>query len=262
MVVVGGYVGKDLSCDSPGIYVFNTSSLTWQNTYQALAGGNALGQQKAQNQDLAGLGGSYGYQVPAAVQSVIGGNAQGSATITAPAQAATDGPLATGRARTYTVTGTDGAVVTQTSTAPPGVQTGSGSNNGGKGNAVGAIVAGTIAGILALLASYLGFCAFVYRRQLKMYKQHVAVSQRANLGLAPGFIPYGGSGRDSDSLKQNLSSEGTSSQSNRLGSNKPGYQPIHTDASSSTEDLFAGHEPTFVGVMLNPRRSLRVINKD
>jgi hypothetical protein len=31
---------------------------------------------------------------------------------------------------------------------------------------------------------------------------------------------------------------------------------------SSTEDLLAGQEPTFVGVLLNPRRSLRVVNKD
>ncbi|KAI7693955.1 hypothetical protein KC353_g18324, partial [Hortaea werneckii] len=31
---------------------------------------------------------------------------------------------------------------------------------------------------------------------------------------------------------------------------------------SSTEDLLAGQEPTFVGVLLNPRRSLKVVNRD
>jgi len=33
-------------------------------------------------------------------------------------------------------------------------------------------------------------------------------------------------------------------------------------AGSSTEDLMVGSEPSFVGVLLNPRRSLRVINRD
>jgi hypothetical protein len=32
--------------------------------------------------------------------------------------------------------------------------------------------------------------------------------------------------------------------------------------SSSTEDLLAGHEPSFISVVLSPRRTLRVINRD
>jgi hypothetical protein len=36
MVVVGGYVGKDISCDSPGIYNFNLSSLKWTNSFTSL----------------------------------------------------------------------------------------------------------------------------------------------------------------------------------------------------------------------------------
>lgn len=43
----------------------------------------------------------------------------------------------------------------------------------------------------------------------------------------------------------------------------PGYQSVRRGSErSSTEDLLSGNEPTFVGVMLNPRRSLRVINRD
>ena len=158
MVVVGGYVGTELECDSPGIYVFNTSSLSWQNQYVAVEGGNVLNNQKAQEKDPAALQGSYGYQVPAAVQSVIGGNAQGAATVTSPAQTAAQGPLATGKPVTYTVTGTNGAVATET--AIPGSGGSSGNNNGnsgnnndssaGGGNNVAAIVAGVIAGCFAL----------------------------------------------------------------------------------------------------------------
>jgi len=72
MIVVGGYVGKDISCDSPGIYVFDTSGLKWENQFKALSGGNTQSQQASQSKNNTGLSGSYGYQVPAAVQSVIG----------------------------------------------------------------------------------------------------------------------------------------------------------------------------------------------
>src|SRR4051794_29388959 len=36
MVVVGGYVSRDLSCDSPGVYVFDLSNLKWVNQFTAL----------------------------------------------------------------------------------------------------------------------------------------------------------------------------------------------------------------------------------
>src|SRR5438034_2148007 len=64
IVVTGGYVGQDLSCDSPGIYVFDASELKWKNKYVALGGGNDLNQQSSQEHDTTGLSGSYGYKVP------------------------------------------------------------------------------------------------------------------------------------------------------------------------------------------------------
>ena len=36
----------------------------------------------------------------------------------------------------------------------------------------------------------------------------------------------------------------------------------NSTANSSTEDLMTGQEPSFIGVLLNPRRSLRVVNRD
>lgn len=267
IVVIGGYTGPDLSCDS-GFYIFSASNLTWQNQFAALSGGNTQNQQVAQQNDSSGLSGSYGYQVPDAVQSVIGGHGSGGATITAPAQAATQGPLATGKPITYTVTGSNGAVVTETGTS---FVNGS-SSDGHHGPNVAAIVAGVVAGCFAVLAAYLGFCAWVYRRQLALYKNHVAASQRAAAG-GPGnphekaafLISEGSSDRRATNSGSAFmgSGPGTSAYSNIPPS--PGVHPPvggNSTANSSSEDLMRGVEPSFVGVLLNPRRSLRVINRD
>lgn len=285
MVVVGGYVGQDLSCDSPGVYVFNASSLQWQSTYTALQGGDDLNRQKSQRDDPNAIQGSYGYQVPEVVVSVVGGNAVGSATVTAPAQTPLSGPLATGGPATYTVTGSDGSVVTQTST--PGLVGNSDGGGGGGGPNVGAIVAGVIAGFLFLVALYLAFCTYVYRKQLALYKNHVAMAQRDALTsdasrFGPGLLGLASRGKNSSSEKTaasnsdrfssdnrsgNTGGEGSSgSRRNELASNNP-YNNVpggagFATAASSTEDLLKGQEPSFLGVMLNPRRSLRVVNKD
>ncbi|KAK2773253.1 hypothetical protein FQN52_004678 [Onygenales sp. PD_12] len=283
VVVSGGYVGKDLSCDSPGIYIFDASELKWQNQYVSLEGGNDLNQQASQKQDSKALSGSFGYRVPKAVQSVIGGDDQGRATVTAPAMEATDGPIATGKPMTYTVTNPDGSVTTHI---------GSPGNIGGPN--VAAIVAGVIAGCLGILAIYLGFCIYVYRRQLALYKSHVAAVQRSSTGSKIGIsndkfgffgAPHSSetaSARQASVLSESnpnlaaaLGAAGISGQpGNRGSAGEYGYRPPsggptaggggggRSTANSSTDDLLAGQEPTFLGVMLNPRRSLRVINKD
>lgn len=284
MIVVGGYVGTDLSCDSPGVYVFNTSSLKWNRNYVALKGANDLNQQKAQKEDMNALQGSYGYVVPEVVREVIGGNEMGSATVTAPAQTVTAGPFATGRPVTYTVTQGDGSVVTET--ASPGGGS-SGSGRGSRGPNIGAIIAGVIAGLFAVLAAYLGFCTWVYRRQLALYKRHVAMTQRQSLGIAAPTIL--GLGKDSPRGKGSLDATSATSSTNARtvvagGRTTSGYQqvPLTTNtfpggldgassrsasgglatARSSTDDLMDGQEPTFLGVLLSPRRSLKVINRD
>ena len=273
IVVVGGYTGppaNGLGCDT-GFYVFNATSLQWQNTYNALEGGDKQNQQTSQQKDALGLSGSYGYQVPVPVQSVIGGKGSGGATITAPAVGATAGPLATGKPITYTVTDSNGAVITETGTASTNGS--SGSNQGKGGPNIAAIVAGVVAGCLAVLAAYLGFCAYVYRRQLALYKNHVAMTQRnaaAGGGEKSGFLSEGSSARKMYSTDQSSrkagSGVGSGAGSIRYTAVPPlpiaGEAPIggNSTANSSMEEL-AG-EPTFVGVLLNPRRSLRVINRD
>lgn len=290
IISIGGYntLQNSIGCDT-GVYVFNAVNLTWQNNFTATGNpkANPLNKQLSQENDPAGLSGSYNYQVPGAVQSVIGGGASGGATITAPAKSASAGPLATGKPITYTVQGTftitaaDGSVVTETgvtsSTTAP--------SKGKSGPNVAAIVAGVVAGFFFVLACYLGFCAWVYRRQLALYKNHVAMTQR-------NAIAGGGGGEktafltDSRTSKER-STEQSSTAAGTTGANSgissiPTVPPIggehrgsgsgigtdgmpiggNSTANSSNEDLMTGKEPTFVGVLLNPRRSLRVINRD
>lgn len=273
IIVVGGYTGppsNGLGCDS-GFYVFNATSLQWQNNYNPLTGGDTQNQQVSQQKDISGLSGSYGYQVPVPVQSVIGGKGSGGATVTAPAESATAGPLATGKPITYTITGSNGAEVTETGTAST---TGSSASNNGKGGPnIGAIVAGIVAGCFAVLAGYLGFCAWVYRRQLTLYKNHVAMSQHATAaggGEKSSFLaptPSGGSSaRNKYSTDQSSRKMGSGAGSSGYTAVPPlpmaGEAPIggNSTANSSVEELSG--EPSFVGVLLNPRRSLRVINRD
>ena len=268
IVVVGGY-NTDLAggCDS-GFYVFDATQLAWQNKYNAISGGNPLDQQTAQETDPAALGGSYGYQVPLAVQSVVGGKGTGGATITAPAESATAGPLATGKAITYTVTESNGAIVTETGTPQTT------SSSGSHGPNIGAIVAGVVAGFFAILAAYLGFCTWLYRRQLALYKRHVAMTQRA-AAAAPGekLAFLGSSTANNDSSGAGKSTDQSSGPPGSSGRGSSRYNAVpfappglneslgqNSTANSSSEDL-AG-EPSFIGVLLNPRRSLRVVNRD
>jgi len=263
IVVVGGY-NTDLAggCDS-GFYIFNATSLTWQNKFNSLsandAKNNTQNKQPVQASDPGALSGSYGYAVPDAVQKAVGGKAYGGATITAPAQLASAGPLATGKPITYTVTGVNGATVTETGTATPGYSK-SGTN-------IAAIVAGTVAGCLAVLAAYLGFCAWIYRRQLKLYKNHVAMTQRAAV-VGPGEkAAFLSSTEGSSMVRGKSSGEASSAAAASSGYGQvPPVPPLggpiggNSTANSSTEDLIG--EPSFVGVLLNPRRSLRVVNRD
>lgn len=174
MVLVGGYVGDQLSCDSPGVYVFNASSLSWATRYTALSdpATNPLSQHpnQAGSNVSSGLEGSYSYLVPSPVIKVVGGNATGGATVTTPAQSATAGPLATGKPQTYTISG---PTTTQTTTINTNSDTSTGPN-------VGAIVAGVIAGVAGVGAAYFGFCAWIYRRQVALYKRHVAMAQASH----------------------------------------------------------------------------------
>ena len=141
---------------------------------------------------------------------------------------------------------------------------------GQSGSKVGAIVAGVVAGCLAALAGYLGFVTWVYRRQLALYKNHVAMTQRnAAAATGPGEkAAFLGSSTDNSSFGKGRSETDSGAGATTGSSSGYGQMPPtptapvggNSTANSSTEDLLG--EPTFFGVLLNPRRSLRVVNRD
>lgn len=214
----------------------------------------------------------------------MGGDKSGSATLTTPVNTATAGPLATGKPVTYTVTNPDGSTTTSTTGPNPNNPSNNANDSGGSGVNVGAIIAGCVAGFFFLLACYLAFCAYLYRKQLQLYKRHVAMSQAQARGeklpSIPGLLATNkGSSTTPSSTQQTASlrpwmTDGSDEWSTRSGAGGVvagggggnGYSSVRRSSEASegdaNEDLLAGREPTFVGVMLNPRRSLRVINRD
>ncbi|KAI0117679.1 hypothetical protein GGR51DRAFT_262715 [Nemania sp. FL0031] len=176
IVVVGGYIGEEIQCEQPGIYAFDASNLVWQSSF------NAADHPADANADNTVLAGSYGYQVPGAVQSVIGGSSAGGATATQPASGpATDGPFKTGIPPVFTVTATgSGSTATVTNPGGSGSADPKPSDSSDDARRGGTIAAGVIAGSAGLLALYLGFCAWLWRRQVRAYRKHMAISNSFN----------------------------------------------------------------------------------
>ncbi|KZL65307.1 kelch domain-containing protein [Colletotrichum tofieldiae] len=178
IIVAGGYVGEDAKCEPSGVYVFDASNLEWTSGFKA---GDHPADLSSENSVQAG---SFGYKVPGKVQSVIGGSSEGGATATTPAAGpATGGPFATGKPPVFTIT-QGGSTATITSFGPTSTS-GPGESSGGSGGTnPGLIAAGVIAGVLGALALYLGFCAWLYRRQVAAYKQHLSQVNRYS-GASP-----------------------------------------------------------------------------
>lgn len=334
MVMVGGYVGAGtLTCERPGIYVFDLSALEWVNQFTALSSTNVdndsnnnkntdtntkaneennsesnppnpFNQQPAQISPGGGLEGSYGYKVPQAIIAIIGGDSTGKATLTTPINIATAGPLATGKPLTYT-----NAAADATATPDGGSSADDDNNNSNsdrnKSPNLAAIIAGILAALFFILASYLAFCAYVYRKQLQLYKRHVELtSAQAQARGGEKFVTTSSNGkyhhqhssssaatttttmtvrRDSRGRESYGSGRGVESgytnnnQYNTNTNNKPlrgggggtyykslrdGGDEDRDGDEEEEEDLLNSYEPSFVGVILNPRRSLRVINRD
>lgn len=197
IIVVGGYVNTTTTpCESPGVFVFDASTLRWTNQF------NALKHPPDLHPDNSVLANSYGYKVPDIVASVIGGDEEGGATATTPAAGpATDGPFATGKPPVFTVTAAGAtATVTQwgpdaTGGVPPGNDPSSSAGDSSDGRRAGLIAAGVIAGLLGLLALYLGYCAWLYRRQVRAYRTHLALTNRyspAGASTASGLAAFFG----------------------------------------------------------------------
>jgi cbb3-type cytochrome oxidase subunit 3 len=244
MIVIGGYVGTELSCDSPGIYVFNTTSLDWETEFTAVSSSS-----EAVSSNLVQPGGVY--QVPQVVVQVVGGGNNGGATVTRPVHSADpDSPVATAAPDDYkfttftTITNaaatpttritTDANGHTQTIVSTP---TAAGKTNGGSGGSssspnIGAIVGGVLGGIIFLVLCLFGAAYWIYRRKIAELRASAAALAEENAQM---------NGRNSK--------EGAPV-NDRNGDLR---------RSDSVTDLLDG-EPTFWGVLLSPRRSLRVVN--
>ncbi|CUS15361.1 unnamed protein product, partial [Tuber aestivum] len=238
MIVIGGYVGQELSCDSPGIYVFNASGASWTKGFVASTAKGSRGESNA------ALAGPAGYKVPQVVIDIIGGDAYGGARVTKPARAPDENsPVASGKPGDYkyttislrptgtiaTITGADGSVTTSTSTDGSGGSSGSGSASSPK---IGAIVGGAVGGIACLVALVLIGAYIWYRKKIRELRESSARLAESN----------GHSRRLSETgLKEN------SGTLRGMGENE------------SAVDLLS-EEPSFWGVLLSPRRSLRVVN--
>ena len=295
IVIVGGFSGLNAPCDSPGMYIFDASTLQWTSSFTA---GDHPSDYHPDNSVLAG---SFGYTVPKAVQSVIGGNSEGSATATTPAVGrASSGPFATGKPPVFTITQ---GVATATVTSPSQTQTQSSSSSGDSQHSSSSrsslIIAGVIAGIAGMLALYLGFCAYLYRRQIKAYKHHLAVanhyanSDDPSAALSPDapFVAAAAGtrgswrrsknhSRDSNSTDHGLtdatrwlgepkwmssSGESTTPVSGGSGGSAgrredEGRRLEARGSWGSAEGLLDGQEPSFFSVVMGPRRALRVVN--
>ena len=258
MVVVGGYVGADVSCDSPGVYVFDLSTLSWQPSFNARSdhASNPQSKQIAQVDDANALPGSLGYEVPDAVQQRVGGGTDGGATVTTPVVQVTAGPLRQAP-KTYTVS--------TTATAAAGAKNGDGGLSTGTEVA---IAMGVLGAILFGIAAYLAICAWLYRKRMRLYQWNMETARTAlteqRASVDESTIPsssakdYFGSGAGSSPYSDAPSSTG---QHVVDGANIEGEKPQRGHVvRKSSEDLLSGNEPTFVGIMLHPRRSLRVVN--
>lgn len=228
MVVIGGYVGQELSCDSPGIYVFNASGAQWTTGFVAPPKGGLSGQPQSPR----------AYKVPQAVIDVVGGSPNGGATVTRPARAPdSDSPVATGQPGDYryttlapyqsltvsTRTNSDGSLTTITSTPSP---SGPPNSNGGRTPwRIGVIAGSVVLSIMVLVGLVLLGLYIRYRRRRRDLREK---------GLAQIERP-----------SRRTSGAG---QSEGLIGNQ------------SATDL-RGVEPTFWGMLLSPRRSLRVVNR-
>jgi hypothetical protein len=234
IIVIGGYIGQNTNCDSPGIHVFDASTLQWKDSFTP---GEHLA---AFDPDNSVLGGSYGYQVPQAVQSVVGGSSGGGATATTPVSSATGGPFATGKAPIFTIT-QSGSTATVTNWSPTKTQTTVAGSGGGSSDADsshdaagpsgGTVAAGVIAGLAGLAAGYLGFCAWLYRRQVAAYRKHMAVANA-----------YGGGGRAGDNHDNDNEDAAMAAAGMRERLRKHPYYPYHRRDDSSSSDDSALHQ--------------------
>ncbi|KAJ6257856.1 hypothetical protein Dda_7645 [Drechslerella dactyloides] len=246
MLVVGGYTGSELSCDT-GVYVFDATRLEWQTTFRGGGGtgGDSTNLIRPPNEQL--------YGVPGLVVSEVGGGSTGGATVTAPERTPVpDSPLTgmnpdytynpaaqtSSRLVTSTVSGPSGVYTTVITSTPTSAPQDNGTGNSGSkertGTPVGVIVGSTVGGVAFVIGALLLMLFMWYKRRVRDLRRSYE-EQQASQGLVDG----------DDRPMSTVSG---------------GYAAAGGFDGRSKEDLMEGVEPTFWGMLLQPRRSLRVVN--
>ena len=246
LVVIGGF-SNELSCDAPGIYIFDTSKLEWKTGYSAAAGG--YGKSSGNGDSSSNKRPENTYKVPRIVAEEVGGDENGGATIMEPVKTAEpDSPLVTGDAGDYKYTtyipaptilistAADGTVTTSTVTPDPP------DNN--RPN-IGAIVGGVVGGILFIVTLAFAGAYWLYKRKIRELRESAG-----RLGTASGY----------EKSREAGGATGLVARHNHEPA-ELGESASHRNTTGSSTDLneMMG-EPTFWGVLLSPRRSLRVVN--
>ncbi|KAK4699310.1 hypothetical protein P7C70_g6953, partial [Phenoliferia sp. Uapishka_3] len=150
LLVVGGYLGADVICDQPGVYVYDVSKSAWQTSFTA----NTI------------------YSTPALVANITGGIGTGSSSSGSGSASGGDGSA-------------DADTSGSTSSTSGGTGTLQGSGSHHSSNA-GAIAGGVVGGVIGLLIILL--VLLLYRRKKRREAAAVAEAEAREKELA-GF-PY------------------------------------------------------------------------
>jgi hypothetical protein len=187
MVVVGGYVGPNIVCDSPGIYVFDMTALNWKSSFDT---GTSYSPPSI-------VGGSSstavaGTTVPATTATSTNSGAtpttggQGPLTSANPSGDVRSTLLTTqtiittmANGQTSTMTTTYAITATVTSTTPPNTSTPSVSS----APKIAGIVGGSLGAIILLLAVGWGLSALLKRRQDQIWKRESNGFSSAEMGF-------------------------------------------------------------------------------
>jgi hypothetical protein len=225
MVVVGGYVGADIPCDSPGIYVFDMTTLNWKSTFDigttysapAVVGGSSSGTATGGSSPT-----STTSNTAASTKPGVASPTQGQAPLTSTdpngnviSTLLTTQTIMTTMAngQTSMMTTTYAITATVTSTSPPKPS----SSSGISVPKIAGIIGGALGAIILLLAAGWGLSTLLKRRKERRWSQ--------SNGFSTGETVWPASDEAEDEMRE--------------------YDVTHWDGT----------------IFISPRQSLRVVNE-
>ncbi|GAA5891453.1 hypothetical protein JCM6882_004475 [Rhodosporidiobolus microsporus] len=235
LIVVGGLTRDDVICEQPGVFVLNTSSMTWQSQYKA---GTTFSTPEIVAEIAGGIGTGYS---SSGAGSAIGGDGSSDPD-------------------------------TSGSSGGGGGGNGSGSDSGGGGGGtnVGAIAGGVVGGVVGL--ALFGLLAFLLMRRKKKQRQQEEeraaekkrLAGRSDSGSSGGrFAGFAFPGEKGHRQHGSVGSEFPPSSMHDFAERRGSFVdgPATATAGEDPEQEFLGRD-TYIASGLAPRRELRVVNAD